>query len=66
MVAHMFGSTETNFLSLERMMNLNVQRGDNILDSCFQYAVVDEERNKLLNIKMYDKMLDLLSREGIQ
>ena len=27
---------------------------------------MDEERNKLLNIKMYDKMLDLLSREGIR
>ena len=41
-IAEMFGVTYTNFLSLERMMNFEVQRGDNILDSCFQYKVVDQ------------------------
>ena len=40
-IAEMFGVTETNFLSLERMMNFEVQRGDNILNTCYQYKVVD-------------------------
>ena len=48
------------------METLKVHRGDNIMDSCFQYAIVDEEGRKLLNVKIYDKFGDLLSRENTQ
>lgn len=65
-IAQMFGNPDTNFLSLEKMENLQVHRGDNIMDSCFQYAIIDEERHKLLNVKVYDKFCDMLSRENTQ
>ena len=41
-------------------------RGNNNLDTCYQYAVVDEKNDKLLNVKVYDKFLDLIGRDGIQ
>ena len=59
-----FGIQETNFLSLKSLPDLNVKRGDNILDTCFQYAIKDSDGDKLLVIKFYDKMLDLISRES--
>lgn len=45
--------------------NLRIILGDNRLDTCFQYQVKDPCGNKLMNIKIYDKSLDLCSREGI-
>ena len=41
-------------------------RGNNNLDTCYQYAVVVEKNDKLLNVKVYDKFLDLIGRDGIQ
>jgi hypothetical protein len=43
-----------------------VTRGNNNLDTCYQYAVLDEKKDKLLNIKVYDKTLDLIGRDGTQ
>ena len=36
------------------------------MDTCYQYAVLDDNEDKLLNIKVYDKTLDLIGRDGIQ
>ena len=36
------------------------------MDTCYQYAVRSEGNDKLLNIKMYDKTLDLIGRDGTQ
>ena len=63
-IGNVFGSAKTNFLSLEKILGLKVHRGDNVLDSCFQYSIKDAVGRKLLNIKVYDKLLDLISRDG--
>ena len=47
------------------MNSLDFTRGSNLLNSCFQYEVRDSLGTKLLNIKVYDKMLDLIGREHI-
>ena len=41
-----------------------MQRGDNNLETCFQYVAKDRDGAKLLKIKFYDKILDLIAREG--
>lgn len=64
-VNHIFSKSVTNFLSLEILPVLNVVKGDNFLPTCFQYAVKDADGDRLLNVKVYDKILDLCSREGI-
>lgn len=46
--------------------NLRVCLGDNRLDTCFQYQIKDVSGGKLLNIKIYDKFLDLIGRDGYQ
>ena len=46
--------------------NLRLIKGDNNLETCYQYAVLDVDNDKLLNIKIYDKTLDLISRDGRQ
>ena len=60
----LFDSDETNFLSYGSVSGLTVTNGDNILPTCFQYAVKDSEGNKVLTVKIYDKIIDLISREG--
>ena len=61
-----FSTESTNFLSLGCINGLHVIRGGNNLDTCYQYTVLGEENDKLLNIKMYDKTLDLIGRDGTQ
>ena len=39
-------------------------RGDNILNSCFQYRIKDSDGTNLFVLKFYDKILDLLGREA--
>ena len=59
-----FGSTHSNFLSLERLGGFRVLRGENILNSCFQYKVKDSDGPLLFIVKFYDKILDLAGREA--
>lgn len=59
-----FSSSATNFLSLTTVSGFELVRGDNNLDTCYQYAVKGDEGTKLLVVKIYDKLLDLLAREG--
>ena len=60
----LFCVTGTNFLSRLPIPGIRVTKGDNSLNSCCQYAVADAEKTKLLNVKVYDKILDMLGREG--
>ena len=61
-----FNDQQTDFLRIGSSFGLKVNRGDNILPTSFQFTVLDQDNSKLLNIKVYDKMLDLFGREGIQ
>ena len=63
-VSQVFAVEESNFLTLGKLTNLKTESGVNNLDSCFQYQVTDETGEKLLNIKAYDKVLDLVGREA--
>ena len=65
-IIKIFNDQSLNFLSLHNINDLKVTKGDNNLETCYQYAILNEEREKVLNIKFYDKMLDLCSRDGIQ
>lgn len=38
-ISNTFDAPETNFLSLKKLTDLSVKRGDNCLKSCFQYIV---------------------------
>ena len=58
-----FTSGQPNFLSLHCISNLKVVRGHNILDTCYQYHVKNDRNVRILNVKIYDKMIDMLSRE---
>ena len=48
------------------IQNLRVTRGNNCLDTCFQYHVKGPLGGQFLNIKIYDKILDLCGRDGYQ
>ena len=63
-VKEVFVNNRSNFLSVGRVLDLEVVRGENNLDTCYQYAVKDANKNKILNVKIYDKMLDLVARDG--
>ena len=39
-------------------------KGQNNLDTCYQYVVKDAYESKLLNVKIYDKMIDLVARDS--
>ena len=53
-----------NIVSWTRLPGLVVRTGDNNLHSCFQYRVLDVDGVELLNIKFYDKIMDLVGRDG--
>ena len=61
----LFTSKPPNFLSLGRISDLRVVRGQNILDTCYQYHVQNSRNKRILNIKFYDKIMDLISREDL-
>lgn len=63
-IQDVLSDSDSNFLSMHPDTELHVRHGNNILSTCAQYEVLDSDRLKLLTIKAYDKVLDLLSREG--
>ena len=63
-IRKIFSERDKNFLSLEPLPELTVVRGDNNLSTCYQYAVTDATGCKVLGIKFYDKMIDLIGREA--
>jgi hypothetical protein len=46
------------------MVGLTVHKGENNLTSCYQYTVDDMSGIKVMNIKFYDKFMDLIGREA--
>ena len=44
--------------------DLMVKVAPNNLQTCLQYSISDSDGKKLLNIKFYDKLLELISRDG--
>ena len=57
-------SQEHNFLTPGRAWGLSVVKGDNNLDTCYQYVVNDKDNDGILKIKYYDKVVDLVAREA--
>ena len=53
-----------NIVSWTRLPGLVVRTGDNNLHSCLQYRILDVDGVELLNIKFYDKIMDLVGRDG--
>lgn len=64
LIGRLFCGEDTNFLSLTKVDDLRVHSGENNLDSCKQFWIKDGERCKLMTVKFYDKLLDLVAREG--
>ena len=64
-VRDIFTDARMNFLSRTSVAPLSVRKGRNNLSSSFQYEVRGPDGEKLLQVKVYDKVLDLLGREGI-
>ena len=65
-ITKVFSDKSLNFLSLNNISDFHVVNGNNNLETCYQYAILNEQNEKQLNIKFYDKMLDLIGRDGIQ
>ena len=61
-----FNTHSLNFLALASVNDLRVVNGENNLYTCFQYAVVNERNDRLMKVKFYDKVLDLIGRDGTQ
>ena len=55
---------ETNFVSTQNIGPVTVKLGSNIIPSCYQYTVHDQHKRKILTVKLYDKIIDLVSRDG--
>lgn len=52
------------FHSPERQFLPDVLVGDNNLDTCMQFDLIDEAYGQIAKIKFYDKVTDLVSRES--
>ena len=63
-VSQIFNDLDMNFLSHGMTGDLTVKKGKNSHSSCFQFGVYDDEDRKLFTIKVYDKVLELISRDG--
>ena len=50
-------------MALEKIRGLRVLSGSNTIASCYQFVVKDLKGAKILTIKLYDKVLDLVGRE---
>ena len=59
-----FQAPWSNFLAPRPLTGLRLRKGGNNLDSCLQYAVLDADGLKLLQVKIYDKIMDLVGRDG--
>ena len=57
-------SYETNFLSTNAIGDLTITKASKNLETCFKFDVEDDERVTILIVKVYDKDIDLISRDG--
>ena len=63
-INRIFNTYDENFLCHSIIGDLTVKKGSNCLASCFQFDVNDDDCDKLFTVKVYDKILDLISRDG--
>ena len=63
-LGEIFRDSATNFLSTTPLTGLRLRKGDNNLATCLQYAVLDANDLKILQVKIYDKIMDLVGRDG--
>ena len=63
-INRIFNTYDENFLQHGMTGDLTVRKGSNCLASCFQFDVYDDDYDKLFTLKVYDKILDLISRDG--
>ena len=63
-INRIFNTYDENFLRHSIIGDLIVKKGSNCLASCFQFDVYDDDCDKLFTVKVYDKILDLISRDG--
>ena len=63
-IQEVFGSKQFNFLDKSILAGLKIMRGDNCLETCFQHKILDSDNEKLLQLKTYDKVMDLVGRDG--
>ena len=54
---------DTNLVSHLPVQEPRIRLAPNRHDTCYQYYVVDEAGHKLLKVKFYDKVIDLMARE---
>ena len=59
-IRQIFSSVHTNFLSTNMLSDLRVTKGGNSFASCLQFDIKDDNGVKLLTIKVYDKVIDLI------
>ena len=48
------------------MNSPKVKKGDNNLVSCYQFKIIVDNERKVLNVKIYDKIMDCAGKEGIK
>jgi len=63
-VAECFQEREYAFLAPRGDHQAIVKLGSNNLDTCYQFDICGESRRKAATIKMYDKIQDLVARDG--
>ena len=63
-LGEIFRDPASNFLAPRPLTGLRLRKGGNNLDSCLQYDVLDANGLKILQVKIYDKIMDLVGRDG--
>ena len=63
-LGHILNSKTTNFLSIDNVGDLTITKNGNNLETCFQFDAKDDDRDKILTVKVYDKCIDLISKDG--
>ena len=64
LVLNLMGRNQLNYFSHQSPAGLQVEPAGGTLSTCYRYDVIDQNKNQLLIVKIYDKMLDLVGREG--
>lgn len=58
------GSEQNRLIHSWRRGTLRVKGEDRRLQTCFKYVVFDRDGCKVMTVKIYDKTLDLMGRDG--
>ena len=64
-MAEFFGSAASNYLNPGAVDDLWVFRGKNLVNTCLQYAVLDDESLRILNINVYEKTVEMVACKAL-